>query len=89
VTDTELLDLIYDDTPDEPPLYQAVCSFYIGQICEGIIKPGDLLPSSRRAAEKHGVSEATARKGLRLMMHLGWAKSYPGYPFVAAKPEPA
>ena len=84
----ELLDLIYDDTPEEPPLYQAICSDYIGEICKGTIKPGQLLPSAKRIAEHYGVSESTVRKGLRLMAHLGWAKSYPGYPYVAIRPEP-
>ena len=87
MTNEELLDLIYDDTPDEPPLYQAICSDYIGEICKGAIKPGQLMPTLKRVAEQYGVSESTARKGMRLMAHLGWAKSYPGYPYVATRPE--
>jgi DNA-binding transcriptional regulator YhcF (GntR family) len=89
MTESDLWGLIYDDTPDEPPLYQTVCSYYIGQICDGVIKPGQSLPPAKRVAEHHGVSEKTARKGLKLMVHLGWAKAYPGYPFVATKPETA
>jgi DNA-binding transcriptional regulator YhcF (GntR family) len=89
MAESDLWDLIYDDTSDEPPLYQAVCSYYIGQICDGAIKPGEPLPSSKRAAEHHGVSEKTARKGLKLMVQLGWAEASTGYPLVATKPETA
>jgi DNA-binding transcriptional regulator YhcF (GntR family) len=87
MTESNLWDLIYDDAPDEPPLYQTVCSYYIGQICDGAIKSGEPLPSAKSAAEHHGVGEKTARKGLKLMVQLGWAKAYSGRSLVATKPE--
>jgi DDE superfamily endonuclease len=32
-------------------------------------------------------STSTARRGLRLLAELGWAKPVPGYPYMALRPE--
>jgi DNA-binding GntR family transcriptional regulator len=87
MTNEELLDLIYDDTPDDPPLYQTICSDYIGEICDGRIKPGQPMPTLMRIAQDYGVSESTARKGMKLMARLGWARPYPNAPYTATRPE--
>jgi DNA-binding GntR family transcriptional regulator len=79
-------DLLHDD-PDYPPLYAEICTYYIDKIHSGCIKPGQLLPPARRIAEQHGVSPSTARRGLRLLSTLGWAKPVPGYPYMALMPE--
>lgn len=79
-------ELLHDD-PDDPPLYAEICIYYIGQIHSGTIKPGQLLPPAWRIAERHGVSRSTARRGLRLLSTLGWAKPIPGYPYMALMPE--
>jgi DNA-binding transcriptional regulator YhcF (GntR family) len=80
-------ELLHDDA-DQSPLYTEICRFYIGQIAEGAIQPGELLPPVRRVAEKHGTSTSTARRGLRLLAEIGWAKPVPGYPYMALCPEP-
>jgi DNA-binding FadR family transcriptional regulator len=49
-----------------------------------VIKPGQLLPPARRIAEQHGVSPRTARRGLRLLSTLGWAKPIPRLPLHGA-----
>jgi DNA-binding GntR family transcriptional regulator len=79
-------DLLNDD-PDQPPLYAEICSYYIGKIHSGSIKPGQLLPPARRVAEEHGVSTTTARRSMRLLSALGWAKPIPGYPYMALRPQ--
>jgi len=79
-------DLLHDG-PDSPPLYAEICTYYIDQIHSGSIKPGQLLPPARRVAEQHGVSPSTARRSLRLLSMLGWAKPVPGYPHMALRPE--
>jgi GntR family transcriptional regulator/MocR family aminotransferase len=79
-------DLLHDD-PDSPPMYAEICTYYIGQIHSGSIKPGQLLPPTRRVAEQHGVSRSTARRGLQLLSTLGWAKPIPGYPYMALMPD--
>jgi DNA-binding GntR family transcriptional regulator len=86
MTNEELLDRIYDDTPDEPPLYQVICSDYIGEICDGAIKPGGLMPTAKRIAEDYGVSVSTARRSLRLLAQLGWARSHSRSAYIAVKP---
>lgn len=73
--------------PGDPPLYAKICSYYIGQIDTGRIKPGQLLPPADQVAEQHGVSSSTARRGLRLLSKLGWAKPIPGYPYMALMPD--
>ena len=52
------------DEPDQPSRYETICMFYIGQIANGSIRPGELLPTAYRVAEQHGTSASTARPGL-------------------------
>ena len=75
------------DEPDQPSRYETICTFYIGQIADGSIRPGELLPAAHRVAEQHGTSASTARRGLRLLADLGWATPVPGYPYIALLPE--
>jgi len=79
---------LLSDAPDMPPLYAEICSYYIDQIFNGRIKPGQLLPPARKVAEQHGVSQSTARRGIRLLSALGWARAIPGYPYQALRPKP-
>ena len=79
---------LLNDDEDQPPLYAEICQFYIGQIVEGAIRPGELLPSAHRVAEKHGTSTATARRGLRLLAKIGFAQPVPGSSYMALHPEP-
>src|SRR2546430_13175293 len=75
------------DEPDQPSRYETICKFYIGQIADGSIRPGELLPTAHRLAEQHGTSASTARRGLRLLADLGWATPVPGCPYMALLPE--
>jgi DNA-binding transcriptional MocR family regulator len=79
-------DGLLHDHPDDPPLYAGICIHYIDKIHSGSIKPGQLLPPAWRVAEEHGVSRSTARRSLKLLSTLGWAKRIPGYPYMALMP---
>ena len=80
-------ELLHDDD-DQPPLYAEICQYYFRQITEGAIRPGELLPAAHHIAEKHGTSTATARRGLRLLAKIGFARAVPGHPYIALHPEP-
>ena len=75
-----------DDQPDDPPLYVEITQDLIARIHDGRIRHADPLPPAHRLAEDHGVSTATARRGLRLLATLGWARPIPGHPYQAIRP---
>jgi DNA-binding GntR family transcriptional regulator len=77
------------DEDGRSPLYAEICRFYIAEIAAGTIAPGDLLPPAHRVASQHGTSISTARRGLRLLAQIGWAKPVPGYPYLALRPDKA
>ena len=66
-----------DDRPDDPPLYVEITQDLIARIHDGRIRHADRLPPAHRLAEYHGVSTATARRGLRLLATLGWPATSP------------
>jgi DNA-binding transcriptional MocR family regulator len=70
-----------NDRPDGPPLYVE-----IARIFDGRISHAALLPPAHRLATDHGVSTATAWRGLRLLASLGWARHVPGHPYQAIRP---
>ena len=72
---------------DQASRYETICTFYIGQIADGSIRPGELLPTAHRVAERHGTSSSTARRGLRLLADLGWATPVPSCAYMALLPE--
>ena len=74
------------DEPDQPSRYETICTFYNGQIADGSIHPGELLPAAHRAAERHGTSASTARRGLRPLADLSWATPVPGCAYMALLP---
>ena len=74
------------EAPDRPSLCEEICRFYIGQIADGLIGPGELLPPARRVAEEHRTSASTARRGLRLLAQIGWAKPVAGCRYMALRP---
>jgi len=61
-------------------------SALIARIHDGRIRHAALLPPARRLAADHGVSTSTARRGLRLLAALGWARHVPGHPYQAIRP---
>lgn len=77
---------IDDDRPDDPPLYVEITRDLIRRIFDGRIRHAAPLPPARRLAADHGVSTSTARRGLRLLATLGWARRVPGHPYQAIRP---
>jgi DNA-binding GntR family transcriptional regulator len=77
---------IDDDRPDDPPLYVEITQDLIARIHDGRIRHAALLPPAARLAADHGVSTSTARRGLRLLAVLGWARHVPGHPYQAIRP---
>jgi len=75
-----------DDRPDDPPLYVQITQDLMARIHDGRIRHAALLPPAHRLAEDHGVSTATARRGLRLLASLGFARPVPGHPYQAIRP---
>ena len=75
-----------DDRPDDPPLYVQITQDLMARIHDGQIRHAALLPTSHRLAEDHGVSTAPARRGLRLLASLGFARPVPGHPYQAIRP---
>lgn len=74
------------DRPDGPPLYVEITQDLIARIHDGRIRHAAPLPPAHRLAADHGVSTATARRGLRLLASLGWARPIPGHPYQAIRP---
>lgn len=75
-----------DDRSDDPPLYVQITQDLIARIHDGRIRHAAPLPTAHRLAEEHGVSTATARRGLRLLATLGFARPVPGHPYQAIRP---
>jgi len=59
-------------------LYEDIAARMIGQIHEGILKPGDRLPPERALAEEYGVSRTAIREALRSMEMMGCVESRVG-----------
>ena len=81
------LDNVPDQPDDPPPLYEEITCMLIDRIAGGEIEPGTLLPSSSTLGTEFGVSAATARRGLRLLADVGFARRVPGSGYQALRPE--
>jgi DNA-binding transcriptional MocR family regulator len=62
-----------DDHPDAPPMYVIIAKYYACKIADGEYKEDEILPHRTQIAEEFGVKPATAERGMRLLMHLGYA----------------
>ena len=62
-----------DDHPDAPPMYVIIAKYYACKIIDGEYKEGKILPRRTQIAEEFGVKPITAERGMRLLMHLGYA----------------
>lgn len=62
-----------DDYPDAPPMYVIIAKYYAFKIIDGEYKEDEPLPHRAQIAEEFGVKPATAERGMRLLMHLGYA----------------
>ena len=83
------LNNVPDEPDDPPPLYEEITCTLIDRIANGDIKPGALLPSSTTLGTEFGVSAATAKRGLRLLASVGFARRVPGSGYQALRPERA
>jgi len=76
-----------DEPDDPPPLYEEITCTLIDRIAGGDIRPGMPLPSATTLGAEFGVSAATARRGLRLLASVGFARRVPGSGYLALRPE--
>jgi GntR family transcriptional regulator len=60
------------------PLYLQLKEHLASQIAEGILKPGDALPSERQLCERFDISRTTVREALRELNLTGLIHTVPG-----------
>ena len=64
-------DFDIEDRPPEPAAAEGVVEYVNSRIVEGLLKPGDRLPSERALASRIGVSRPSVRSGLRTLAAMG------------------
>lgn len=69
------------------PLYYQLKEILKEQIEEGILAPGDLLPSERELSEKYGISRPTVRQALKELVYEGLLTREKGKGTFVAKPK--
>lgn len=69
------------------PLYYQLKEIIREQIEEGILAPGDLLPSERELSEKYGISRPTVRQALKELVYEGLLTREKGRGTFVAKPK--
>ncbi|WP_353853077.1 GntR family transcriptional regulator [Dehalobacter restrictus] len=62
----------------ELPIYQHIIEEIKKKIKEGVLKPGDAIPSENSLCDTYGVSRMTVRKGLAILVNEGYITSIPG-----------
>lgn len=75
--------------PKQPsePIYIVIAENLRKQIIDGILNPGDMLPSENDLAEKFSTTRITARQGLKALESDGYIYSRPGKGYFVATPE--
>ncbi len=58
--------------------YQRVYEEYKGQIIDGTLRPGDMLPPENRIAQEYSIDRSTARKGIKMLVDEGLIEKIPG-----------
>lgn len=66
--------------------YMQILEDLTDQIENGILVPGDMLPSENNLASQYGVSRMSARKGLLLLSEKGYIYSVPGKGYFVNEP---
>lgn len=66
--------------------YMQILEDLTDQIENGILAPGDMLPSENNLANHYGVSRMSARKGLLLLSEKGYIYSVPGKGYFVNEP---
>ncbi len=69
------------------PLYYQLKEILKEQIEEGILAPGNLLPSERELSEKYGISRPTVRQALKELVYEGLLTREKGKGTFVAKPK--
>ncbi|MEA3339084.1 MAG: GntR family transcriptional regulator [Chloroflexota bacterium] len=60
------------------PLYLQLKDILASQVAEGLLQPGDALPSERQLCEEFNVSRSTVREALRELSDQGLLRTVPG-----------
>lgn len=68
------------------PLYLQLKDLLASRITEGLLQPGDALPSERQLCEQFGVSRTTVREALRELNREGLIRTVPGRGTCVAAP---
>jgi GntR family transcriptional regulator len=69
------------------PLYYQLKEYIRQQIEEGVLAPGDLLPSERELSEKYGISRPTVRQALKELVYEGYLTREKGRGTFVARPK--
>ncbi len=75
------------DRRSSTPLYLQLDNLLASQIAEGILQPGDALPSERQLCDKFDLSRTTVRQALREMSKRGSIRIIPGRGAFVATPQ--
>lgn len=71
---SERADLALKDvSPASEPLYRQLAGHYRRAIRNGVLPPGERMPSMRAFMQRHGVSLATATESYRVLEQIGRA----------------
>lgn len=65
-------------TPDKSPRYKRIADELRAAIKQGVLAPGDRLPSETEIMERHGVARGTAREALASLRAEGLAEARRG-----------
>ena len=80
--------MILLDYRDARPIYAQICDGFREQICAGILRPGDKLPSVRELAAELSINPNTIQRAYRQLEAEGWIATVPGKGcFVSGLPE--
>jgi DNA-binding transcriptional regulator YhcF (GntR family) len=78
---------IDSDHPDTPPMYVIIAKYLACKVADREYKDGEILPHRTQVAGDFGVHPTTAERGLRLLMHLGYAWPTTSGGYTAHMPE--
>jgi DNA-binding transcriptional regulator YhcF (GntR family) len=78
---------IDSDYPDAPPMYVIIAKYLACKVADHEYKDGQILPRRTQVAGQFGVHPTTAERGLRLLMHLGYAWPTTNGGYAAHMPE--
>lgn len=74
----DTLSQVSRDRPAEIPLYRCIEEDLLGQIQDGTLKPGGMIPTERELCEHYGVSRITVRRAIRELETRGYVQRYQG-----------